>query len=244
MSQRVALVTGGSRGIGRAIALTLSAAGHAIVIASPELEKNEEVAAEIRAAGGEALTVDFNVADPESVKAGVAKAIAQFKKIDVLVNNAGITRDGLAMRMKLDDWNKVLTINLTGAFLTSQAVMLHMMKERWGRIVNIASVVGEMGNAGQANYVSSKAGIIGLTKCLALELASRNITVNAIAPGFIDTDMTAVLTAEQKAKMLEKVALKRLGTPQDIANAVKFLVSDDASYITGLVVKVNGGMYM
>ncbi len=244
MSQRVALVTGGSRGIGRAIALTLCKADYAIIIASPELDKNEEVAGEISALGGECMTVDFNVASQESVKAGVDAAIQKFHRIDVLVNNAGITRDALSMRMKADDWNKVIAVNLTGTFFTSQAVIPHMMKERWGRIVNIASVVGEAGNPGQANYVASKAGIIGLTKCLAQELASRNITVNAIAPGFIDTDMTAVLTEEQKQKMMVKVPLNRLGQPQDIANAVKFLASDDASYITGQVLRVNGGMYM
>ncbi len=244
MSQRVALVTGGSRGIGRAIALTLCKADYAIAIASPELEKNEEVAGEIRALGGECITVDFNVASQESVKAGVDGIIKQLHRVDVLVNNAGITRDALSMRMKADDWNKVIAVNLTGTFFTSQAVIPHMMKERWGRIVNIASVVGEAGNPGQANYVASKAGIIGLTKCLAQELASRNITVNAIAPGFIDTDMTAVLTEEQKQKMMVKVPLNRLGLPQDIANAVKFLASDDASYITGQVLRVNGGMYM
>jgi 3-oxoacyl-[acyl-carrier protein] reductase len=244
MAQQVALVTGGSRGIGRAIAHTFCKAGYAIVIASPELDKNEEVAGEIRALGGECLTVDFNVASPESVKAGVDAAIAKFGRIDVLVNNAGITRDALSMRMKADDWHKVIAVNLTGTFFTSQAVIPHMMKQRYGRIVSIASVVGEAGNPGQANYVASKAGIIGLTKCLAQELASRNITVNAVAPGFIDTDMTAVLTDEQKAKMMAKVPLNRLGQPQDIANAVKFLASDDASYITGQVIRVNGGMYM
>ena len=244
MSQRVALVTGGSRGIGRAIALTLCKADYAIVIASPELEKNEEVAGEIRALGGECMTSDFNVASQESVKAGVDGIMQKFHRVDVLVNNAGITRDALSMRMKADVWNKVIAVNLTGTFFTSQAVIPQMMKERWGRIINIASVVGEAGNPGQANYVASKAGIIGLTKCLAQELASRNITVNAIAPGFIDTDMTAVLTEEQKQKMMVKVPLNRLGQPQDIANAVKFLASDDASYITGQVLRVNGGMYM
>jgi 3-oxoacyl-[acyl-carrier protein] reductase len=244
MAQRVALVTGGSRGIGRAIAHTFCKANYAIVIASPELDKNEEVAGEIRALGGECITVDFNVASQESVKAGVDAAIEKFHQIDVLVNNAGITRDALSMRMKADDWNKVIAVNLTGTFFTSQAVIPHMMKARYGRIVNIASVVGEAGNPGQANYVASKAGIIGLTKCLAQELASRNITVNAVAPGFIDTDMTAVLTDEQKQKMMVKVPLNRLGQPQDIANAVKFLASDDASYITGQVIRVNGGMYM
>jgi 3-oxoacyl-[acyl-carrier protein] reductase len=244
MFQRVALVTGASRGIGRAIAHTLCKANFAIIVASPEIENNEKVAGEICACGGECMTLDFNVTSPESVKAGVASAIEKFHSIDVLVNNAGITRDALAMRMKPADWNLVLQVNLTGAFLVSQAVIPHMIRERWGRIINIASVVGEMGNAGQANYVASKAGLIGLTKCLALELASRSVTVNAIAPGFIETDMTAVLTDEQKQKMLERVALKRLGKPEDIAAAVKFLASDDASYITGHVLKVNGGMYM
>jgi 3-oxoacyl-[acyl-carrier protein] reductase len=244
MFQRVALVTGASRGIGRAIAHTLCKANYAIVVASPEIENNEKVAGEICACGGECMTLDFNVASQESVKAGVDAAMEKFRRIDVLVNNAGITRDALAMRLKAADWNLVLQVNLTGAFYVSQAVIPHMIRERWGRIINIASVVGEMGNPGQANYVASKAGLIGLTKCLALELASRNVTVNAIAPGFIETDMTAVLTEEQKQKMLERVALKRLGKPEDIAAAVKFLASDDASYITGHVLKVNGGMYM
>ena len=244
MFQRVALVTGASRGIGRAIAHTLCKANYAIVVASPEIEKNEEVASEICSCGGECMTVDFNVASQESVKAGVDIVMQKFRRIDVLVNNAGITRDALSMRMKADDWNKVIAVNLTGTFFTSQAIIPHMMKERWGRIINIASVVAEAGNPGQANYVASKAGIIGLTKCLAQELASRNITVNAVAPGFIDTDMTAVLTEEQKKKMMDKVPLKRLGQPQDIANAVKFLASEDASYITGQVLRVNGGMYM
>jgi 3-oxoacyl-[acyl-carrier protein] reductase len=244
MFQRVALVTGASRGIGRAIAYTLCKANFAIIVASPEIENNEKVAGEICACGGECMTLDFNVTSPESVKAGVASVMEKFRRIDVLVNNAGITRDALAMRMKPADWNLVLQVNLTGAFLVSQAVIPHMIRERWGRIINIASVVGEMGNAGQANYVASKAGLIGLTKCLALELASRSVTANAIAPGFIETDMTAVLTDEQKQKMLEHIALKRLGKPEDIAAAVKFLASDDASYITGHVLKVNGGMYM
>jgi 3-oxoacyl-[acyl-carrier protein] reductase len=206
MFQRVALVTGASRGIGRAIAHTLCKANFAIIVASPEIENNEKVAGEICACGGECMTLDFNVTSPESVKAGVASAIEKFHRIDVLVNNAGITRDALAMRMKPADWNLVLQVNLTGAFLVSQAVIPHMIRERWGRIINIASVVGEMGNPGQANYVASKAGLIGLTKCLALELASRSVTVNAIAPGFIETDMTAVLTDEQKQKMLEHIA--------------------------------------
>lgn len=244
MFQRVALVTGASRGIGRAIATTLCKANFAIIVASPEIDRNEQVAGEICACGGECMTVDFDVTSQESVKAGVESAIAKFGRIDVLVNNAGITRDALSMRMKADDWNKVLQVNLTGAFFASQAVMPYMMKERWGRIVNIASVVGEMGNAGQANYVASKAGLIGLTKCLALELASRNITVNAITPGFIETDMTAVLKDEVKQRMMDQIPLKRFGRAEDIANAVKFLTSEEAAYITGAVLRVNGGMYL
>jgi 3-oxoacyl-[acyl-carrier protein] reductase len=190
------------------------------------------------------MTVDFDVTSQESVKEGVAKVLKDMRRIDVLVNNAGITRDALSMRMKAEDWNRVIQVNLTGAFYTAQAVIPSMMKERWGRIINIASVVGEMGNAGQANYVASKAGLIGLTKTLALELASRNITVNAIAPGYIETDMTAVLSEDVKQRMMSMIPLKRFGKPQDIANAVKFLASEEAGYITGCVLKVNGGMYM
>jgi 3-oxoacyl-[acyl-carrier protein] reductase len=190
------------------------------------------------------MTLNLDVSSEESVKEGVSAALKKMGRIDVLVNNAGITRDGLAMRMKQADWNLVLQINLTGAFLVSQAVIPAMIKERWGRIINIASVVGEMGNAGQANYVASKSGLIGLTKCLAKELASRSITVNAIAPGFIETDMTHVLTQEVKDLMMSAIPLKRFGKPADIANAVKFLASEDANYITGSVLRVNGGMYM
>lgn len=244
MFHRVALVTGASRGIGREIALTLCRSNHDIIVASPELEKNEEVAEAIRSCGGNTMTLDFDVSSRESVKEGVAAALKQMGRIDILVNNAGITRDALAMRMKAEDWEKVLQINLTGAFYAAQAVMPAMMKERWGRIINIASVVGEMGNAGQANYVSSKAGLIGLTKCLAQELAPRGITVNAIAPGYIETDMTAVLPQEVKDKMMSMIPLKRFGKPQDIAAAVRFLASEDAAYITGAVLRVNGGMYM
>jgi 3-oxoacyl-[acyl-carrier protein] reductase len=244
MSNRVAFITGASRGIGRATALRLCQSGFQIVVASPELENNELVAAEVRAAGGTAITLDFNLTALDSIKQGVAAALKEFGKIDVLVNNAGITRDGLAVRMKPEDWQLVLQINLTGAFQTTQQVLPGMMRERWGRIVNVASVVGQMGNAGQANYVTSKAGIIGLTKSLAQELASRNITVNAVAPGFIETDMTAKLSQEVRDRMMSAVPLKRFGMPEDVANAVNFLASDDAAYITGHVVNINGGMYM
>ncbi len=244
MANRVAFVTGASRGIGKSIALRLCRSGFQIVVASPELENNELVAGQIRDAGGTASTLDFNVASLDSIKQGVAAALKEFGKIDVLVNNAGITRDGLAMRMKPEDWRLVLDVNLNGAFFTTQQILPGMLRERWGRIINIASVVGQSGNPGQANYVTSKAGIIGLTKALAQEVGSRNITVNAVAPGFIETDMTAKLPQEVRDRMLATVSLRRPGQPEDVANAVNFLASDDAAYITGHVVNVNGGMYM
>jgi 3-oxoacyl-[acyl-carrier protein] reductase len=244
MSNRVAFVTGSSRGIGRATALALQQAGYDIVVASFEVEKNEEVAAEIRAAGGNAITSNLNLTSLDSIRESIADAYKQLGRIDVLVNNAGITKDGLAMRMKPEDWNLVLQINLSGAFFAAQQVLPAMVKQRSGRIINIASVVGQAGNPGQANYVSSKAGIIGLTKALAQEVASRSITVNAVAPGFIETDMTAVLPQEVRDKMLAAIPLKRMGRPEDVAAAVRFLASDDAAYITGHVINVNGGMYM
>ncbi|MGB7722367.1 MAG: 3-oxoacyl-[acyl-carrier-protein] reductase [Bryobacteraceae bacterium] len=244
MSNRVAFVTGSSRGIGRAIALTLSREGFYIVVASPEVENNELVAGEIRAAGGEAMTLDLDVSSQESVKQGFGQVLAAKGRVDVLVNNAGITRDGLAMRMKPADWDLVLKINLTGAFFAAQQALPGMMKNRWGRIVNMASVVGQAGSPGQANYVASKAALIGLTKALAQEMGSRGITVNAVAPGYIETDMTSVLPEAVKQKYLASIPLGRAGTIADVAAAVKFLVSDDASYITGHVLAVNGGMYM
>jgi len=226
------------------IAHTLAREGTKIIVASNEKENNEKVAEEIRTAGGEAVTQFLNLTDEMQIKEAFKAMLAECEHIDILINNAGITKDGLAARLKKDAWDIVLRINLTGAFLCSQAAMPSMMKSRWGRIVNIASVVGQMGNAGQANYVSSKAGLIGLTKCLARELAVRNITVNAVAPGFIETDMTKVLSEQVVESMLATIPLKRLGQPADVAAAVRFLASDEAAYITGQVIGVNGGMYM
>jgi 3-oxoacyl-[acyl-carrier protein] reductase len=198
----------------------------------------------VRAAGGEAFVVAIDLASQDSIKEAFSKASKDFGRIDILVNNAGLTRDGLAMRMKRDDWDAVIQTNLSGTFFCIQQVLPGMVRERWGRIVNISSVVGESGNAGQANYAASKAGLIGLTKSLAQELASRNITVNAVAPGFVETDMTASLSDELKAKITQSVPLKRIGSPRDIAAAAGFLCGDDASYITGHVLDVNGGMFM
>jgi 3-oxoacyl-[acyl-carrier protein] reductase len=244
MENKTAFVTGASRGIGRACALALAGAGARVVVAARQTAKLEEVAAEIRAMGRDAFVVEMDLASADSIKGAFAKASKEFGRVDVLVNNAGITRDGLALRMKADDWHAVLETNLTGSFLCIQQVLHPMMRERWGRIVNIASVVGEAGNAGQANYVASKAGLIGLTKALAQEMASRNITVNAVAPGFVETDMTGVLDAAVREKVLSEIPLKRFGRPEDIAAAVRFLASEDAAYITGHILSVNGGMYM
>ena len=238
------MVTGASRGIGLACAQELAGVGHKVLLAARSLEKLEVVAAAINAGGGEAFAATIDLASLESIQSSIKEMIVQHGPIHILVNNAGVTKDGLSMRMKPEDWNSVIQTNLTGAFVCCQGVMSGMMKERWGRIINIASVVGEMGSPGQSNYVASKAGLIGLTKSLSLELASRGITVNAVTPGFIETDMTAALSEEQKERILAMIPLKRLGQASDIAAAVKFLASEEAGYITGHVLKVNGGMYM
>jgi 3-oxoacyl-[acyl-carrier protein] reductase len=239
----VALVTGASRGIGRAIAKALAARGVAVVTAARERHA-EPVADEIRAAGGQAEAVSLDVTATESIDAAVASTVSRFGRIDVLVNNAGIARDQLMLRMKREDWDAVIATNLTSAYLCAQAVLKPMVKQRSGRIISITSVVGQAGNAGQANYAASKAGLIGFTKALALEVASRNITVNAVAPGLIETDMTRAISEGAHEAWADRIPLKRLGTPDDVASAVVFLASDEASYITGQVLAVNGGMYL
>ncbi|MBL8212603.1 MAG: 3-oxoacyl-[acyl-carrier-protein] reductase [Bryobacterales bacterium] len=245
MTQRNALVTGASRGIGKACALALAAAGHRVVLAARDLTKLEEVAAQIREAGGTAFVVKLDLADLDSIPASFKNATDQLGgPIQILVNNAGITKDGLSMRMKRADFETVLDTNLTAAFVAIQQVTPAMLRERWGRIINLSSVVAQAGNAGQSNYVASKAGLIGLTKALAQEIASRNVTVNAVAPGFIETDMTAVLSAEVKERILQGIPMKRMGSAEDVAAAVRFLASEEAGYITGHVLNVNGGMYM
>ena len=235
-TERTALITGASRGIGLACAHALASTGVRVILAARDAAKLEAASAAIP--GSSWITLDMS--SHESIKEAFAKA----GKVDILVNNAAVTKDGLALRMKKDDWDTVLATNLTGAFLAIQQVIQGMMKERWGRIIHISSIVGETGNPGQANYVASKAGLIGLTKSLAQEIASRNITVNAIAPGFIDTDMTAGLSDQLKETMLAHIPLKRFGKPEDVAAAVRFLASEEAGYITGAVLNVNGGMYM
>ncbi|HEX7363080.1 MAG TPA: 3-oxoacyl-[acyl-carrier-protein] reductase [Bryobacteraceae bacterium] len=244
MEKRTALVTGASRGIGKACALALAAAGHRVAVAGRSREKLEETAAAIRGSVGEAYVAEIDISVAESVANGIAKIAKEFGRIDILVNNAGITKDGLALRMKPADWDAVLQTNLKGPFLAIQHVLHPMMRERWGRIINISSIVGETGNAGQANYAASKAGLLGLTKALAQELGSRNITVNAVAPGFVETDMTHGLSAELKQAMIDRTPLKRIGTAEDVAAAVRFLASEEAGFITGHVLDVNGGMYM
>jgi 3-oxoacyl-[acyl-carrier protein] reductase len=244
MEKRTALVTGASRGIGRACALALAAAGHRVALAARSREHLEEAAREISSGGGEAFVVEMDMTAPESIANGIAKTAKDFGRIDILVNNAGVTKDALALRLKRPDWESVLQTNLSGPFFAIQHVLPPMMRERWGRIINISSVVAQMGNAGQANYVASKAGLIGLTKTIAQEVGSRNITVNAVAPGFIETDMTQGLAADWKQFMIDRTPLKRAGTAAEVASAVRFLASEDAGFITGHVLAVNGGIYM
>ena len=244
LAGKVAIVTGASRGIGRAIALKLAQEGANLVVTATSLESAQKTAAEIEQFGGKAIARAVDVADTAAVAELFAAAVTAFAKVDILVNNAGITRDGLLMRMKDEDWNAVIDVNLKGAFNCTREAAKLMTKARSGRIVNVSSVVGEMGNAGQANYCASKAGMIGLTKSSARELAKRGITVNAVSPGFIETDMTAALSEKVREGLLQQVPMERFGTPEDVANAVYFLVSDMGNYVTGHVLSVNGGMYM
>jgi 3-oxoacyl-[acyl-carrier protein] reductase len=244
LSGRVALVTGASQGIGRTCALKLAAQGATVAAVARNQEKLDELVKEITATGSKSAAFALDVANEEQVKTVFKNAIGQLGKIDILVNNAGITKDTLIMRMKRADWDAVINTNLTSAYLCTQQVISSMLKQRWGRIINITSVFGQTGQAGQANYASSKAGLIGLTMALAREVASRSITCNAVAPGFIETSMTSVLTEEFKQTALKMIPLGRVGTPDDVANAVAFLASEEASYITGHVLNVNGGMLM
>jgi 3-oxoacyl-[acyl-carrier protein] reductase len=242
LSNRVALVTGASRGIGRAIATALAAQG-AHVVAAARGENARQVVETIAGAGGRAESATVDVTDPASIDALVAGALDRHGRLDIVVSNAGVTRDQLLMRMKPDDWDAVIATNLTAAFRLSQAVLKPMIKQRAGRFIAISSVVGQMGNAGQANYAASKAGLVGLCKSMAREVASRGITVNVVAPGLIETDMTRSMTGDTREEWVARVPLRRLGTPDDVAHAVCFLASDEASYITGHVLAVNGGMY-
>jgi 3-oxoacyl-[acyl-carrier protein] reductase len=244
LKDKVALVTGASQGIGRDTALGLAEAGAKVAVAARNEEKLSALVADIAAAGGTAFAVKMDVADAEQVKAGFKQVLEKFGRLDILVNNAAITRDGLAMRMKPDDWESVLRTNLTGAHLCIQQALPPMMKARAGRIINISSVVAQSGNAGQANYVAAKAGLIGLTKAIAIEIASRNITVNAVAPGFIETPMTAVLPDKVKEEMKARIPLGRMGSAREIAAAIVFLASDEAAYITGHILNVNGGLHL
>jgi len=244
LKDKVAVVTGASQGIGRETSMALAAAGAKVAVAARNEEKLKALVSEISAAGGTALAVKMDVADAEQVKAGFKLVVEKFGRLDILVNNAAIARDGLAVRMKVEDWEAVLRTNLTGAHLCIQQALPTMMKARAGRIINLASVVAQTGNAGQANYVAAKAGLIGLTKAIAIEIASRNITVNAVAPGFIETPMTDVLGDKVKEELKTRIPLGRMGSAQDVAAAIVFLASDEAAYITGHVLDVNGGMYL
>ena len=244
LKDKVAVVTGASRGIGKSISLALARQGAKIVAVDISLKGMDELLTEIKALGSEGIAVEGNVTVTADTENMIDQAVATYGRVDILVNNAGITRDGLLMRMKDEDWDAVLTVNLKGAFLCTRAASKVMTKQRFGRIINIASVVGQMGNAGQANYCASKAGLMGLTRSNARELAKRNITVNAVAPGFIVSDMTEALPEKVKQDMAAQIPLERFGTADDIANAVVFLATDASGYITGQVLAVNGGMYM
>ncbi len=241
---QIALVTGGGQGIGRAISLALAKDGADVIIFELNSEKTEEVSKDIYSLGRKTLSVTVDVSNAEEVEDGFRKAIESFGRIDILVNNAGITKDALIVRMKDEDWDKVLEVNLKGAFLCTRSAVKTMSKQRYGRIINISSVVAFMGNPGQVNYVASKAGILGLTKTVAKEYATRGITVNAIAPGFIQTAMTDALPEQVKETMLKEIPLGKFGSPDDVARAVRFLALKDSGYITGQVIHVNGGMYM
>lgn len=244
LKDKVAVVTGASRGIGKSISLALARQGAKIVAVDITLKGMDELLAEIKALGSEGVAVEGNVTVTADTEKMIDEAVRAFGRVDILVNNAGITRDGLLIRMKDEDWDAVLTVNLKGAFLCTRAASKVMTKQRFGRIINIASVVGQMGNAGQANYCASKAGLMGLTRSNARELAKRNITVNAVAPGFIISDMTEALPEKVRQDMAAQIPLERFGTADDIANAVVFLATDASGYITGQVLAVNGGMYM
>ena len=244
MQGRIALVTGASQGIGRACALRLARSGATIALAARNPQRLEQVGTEITAAGGQAAAFPMDVASEDDVKSAIKAVVARFGKIDILVNNAGITRDQLLLRMKRADWDAVLATNLTAAYLCTQQALGSMLKQRWGRIINITSIFGQIGQAGQANYAASKAGLIGLTMAVAREVASRNITVNAVAPGYIETSMTATLDADLKQAMLKTIPLGRAGTDMDVAHAVAFLASEEAGYVTGHVLNVNGGILM
>jgi 3-oxoacyl-[acyl-carrier protein] reductase len=244
LSGRVALVTGASQGIGRACALRLAQPGATLALVARSQDKLQQLVSEIEAAGGKAAAFALDVGDEEQIKSTFKAVVSQFGKIDILVNNAGITRDQLVMRMKRADWDSVLNTNLTSAYLCTQQAIGSMLKQRWGRIINITSIFGQMGQAGQANYAASKAGLIGLTMAIAREVGSRNITCNAVAPGFIETAMTSGLGDAFKQNAVKMIPLGRVGSPEDVANAVAFLASEEASYITGHVLNVNGGMLM
>lgn len=244
VSGRVAFVTGASQGIGRACALALAEGGASVALAARNEEKLAAVVKEIEARGAQAAAFRMDVSKEDDVKAAVKSAVERFGKIEILVNNAGVTRDTLLLRMKRADWDSVIETNLTGAFLCTQAAIGPMLKQRWGRVINVSSIFGQMGQVGQANYSASKAGLIGFTMSMAREVASRNITVNAVAPGYIETAMTEGLSDDLKAKVSEMIPLGRPGTDMEVAHAVRFLASEEASYITGHVLKVNGGMLM